>query len=368
MERSQNPFKPSAGANPPVLVGREALVDEFMESIEDGPGAPGRLTIFSGPRGAGKTVMLNAIADRAAEERQWIAVHETATVGLIERLARQASGILRDWSPASRRVTGVSISGIGGFSLSEEHLPPELDLREALTNVAVKLEENGTGLLITIDEIHAGDQDELRQLAAIAQHLVREEREVALALAGLPQGISALLSGESVATFLRRAEHHPLGELPLPAVKDALRATIQEHGRSIAADALEAAAEASGGYPFMVQLVGYHAWRRADGDVITREIVQQGIEAAKDRLGRLVHGTALKDLSDVDRQFLEAMAADSGASMLADLAERMDRPLNYLAVYRARLLEGGIIRTAGRGAVDFALPFLREYLRERLPR
>ncbi|MDR1236840.1 MAG: hypothetical protein LBK28_01215 [Propionibacteriaceae bacterium] len=31
MER--NPFKPSAGSNPPFLVGRAELVDEFIESI-----------------------------------------------------------------------------------------------------------------------------------------------------------------------------------------------------------------------------------------------------------------------------------------------------------------------------------------------
>jgi hypothetical protein len=38
-----NPFKPTAGANPPLLVGRDELIDEFAESIEDGPGAPMRL-------------------------------------------------------------------------------------------------------------------------------------------------------------------------------------------------------------------------------------------------------------------------------------------------------------------------------------
>lgn len=35
----KNPFKPTAGANPPQLVGRAALIDEFVESIENGPGA-----------------------------------------------------------------------------------------------------------------------------------------------------------------------------------------------------------------------------------------------------------------------------------------------------------------------------------------
>ncbi len=42
----------------------------------------------------------------------------------------------------------------------------------------------------------------------------------------------------------------------------------------------------------------------------------------------------------------------------------MDRPVNYVSVYRNRLLAAGIIKTAGYGKVDFAAPYLREYLRE----
>ena len=67
-----NPFKPTAGANPPHLVGRSSLVEEFAESIDNGPGAPGRLTIFTGPRGIGKTVMLNAVAEQVQVEHQWL--------------------------------------------------------------------------------------------------------------------------------------------------------------------------------------------------------------------------------------------------------------------------------------------------------
>ena len=35
-----------------------------------------------------------------------------------------------------------------------------------------------------------------------------------------------------------------------------------------------------------------------------------------------------------------------------------------MSVYRNRLLAAGIIKTAGYGKVDFAAPYLREYLRE----
>jgi hypothetical protein len=75
----------------------------------------------------------------------------------------------------------------------------------------------------------------------------------------------------------------------------------------------------------------------------------------------LVQETALKDLSPVDREFLLAMVGAPGPSPIAGVAERMGRPTNYVAVYRARLLKAGLIQEAGWGAVDLALPFLREY-------
>ena len=32
-----NPFKPTAGATPPLLVGRSRVIEEFLESLDDGP-------------------------------------------------------------------------------------------------------------------------------------------------------------------------------------------------------------------------------------------------------------------------------------------------------------------------------------------
>ncbi len=58
-----NPFKPTAGANPPLLVGRQDVLCEWKESHRDGPGAPGRITVFTGARGVGKTVMLNEVGE-----------------------------------------------------------------------------------------------------------------------------------------------------------------------------------------------------------------------------------------------------------------------------------------------------------------
>ena len=63
-----NPFTPSFGVSPPLLVGREEPLERFSEALEDGPGSPGRATVYTGARGTGKTVLLNAVEDLAREE------------------------------------------------------------------------------------------------------------------------------------------------------------------------------------------------------------------------------------------------------------------------------------------------------------
>ena len=340
-----NPFKPTAGATPPLLVGRNRVIEEFLESLDDGPGAPGLLELITGARGVGKTVMLTALGD-SARERGWVVVDETAREGLMDRLAAEFTRQLSQLAGKERsRLTSLSLSTpLGGGSATLEHAPtPEL--------------------LLTIDEVHAIPREELRALSAEVQHLIREGAPIGLLMAGLPKAVEELLN-DDITTFLRRAERIELGEVAIDDVCDALKSTFDAGEKALSNDLAQECANATGGYPFMIQLVGYQVWKHSGDGPVTQPAVAAGTTAARLRLGNLVHAPALRDLSDVDRTMLVCMAKDDGPSQIADIAERMDRPVNYVSVYRNRLLAAGIIKTAGYGKVDFAAPYLREYLRE----
>lgn len=64
-----NPFTPTFGTSPPLLVGRDTDLDDFREGLRGGPGSPERATLVTGLCGTGKTVMLNAYEDVAGAER-----------------------------------------------------------------------------------------------------------------------------------------------------------------------------------------------------------------------------------------------------------------------------------------------------------
>lgn len=362
-ERRGNPFKPTAGANPPLLVGRQDVLSDWDESLLDGPGAPGRITIFTGARGVGKTVMLNEVGDRS-QSQGWLVINETATRGVVSRISLAIRARLSELVPEpARRLAGVTFPmGLGGVTTTVATSTPPLEVDE-LRLLLDKLRERETGLLVTVDEIHKGARDELRHLAAITQHMIREDRDFAVAMAGLPAAVSALLS-DDVMTFLRRADKHVLADVDVAEVEVALGHTIASSGRSIDPRALRECAAATFGYPFLIQLVGYHVWRSASGDHIDMEAAGKGIEAARRRLGSLVHEPGLADLSDVDRTFLAAMAQDDGPSQMADLSSRLGVSNQYANVYRTRLIEAEVIHSAGRGRVAFAIPYLREYLRD----
>lgn len=368
-----NPFRPSFGVNPPLLVGRDAELLAFGDAVDAGPGAPGRATLYTGVRGVGKTVMLNEV-EAAARARGWVVVSETAVPGLVGRLVRHRLPEVAEQlelagsGDGRRRLTAVTLPlHLGGVTWQPPSSDQQLDLRAQVAALTNHLAERGTGLLITVDELHRADRSGLRELVATLQHCFREERPIAFAGAGLPAAITDLLN-DDVLTFLRRADRYHLGSVDLADVADALRTPLLETGHSITDEALDVAARGTGGYPFLIQLVGYWTCKLPSTGTPTVQITEAsaaaGVQAARRRLGSLVHEPALRDLSEVDRTFLAKMAVDDGPSRMADIAERMEADANYASQYRRRLIAADLIYRTGHGRVDYTLPHLREYLRE----
>jgi len=365
---TNNPFTPTFGSPPPLLAGREPLIELFSEALDDGPGSAGRATLYTGARGAGKTVLLNEVED-TARERGWLVVAETATPGFLARLTDDhLPRLVREHDPDAlkRRLSGFGLpANLGSLDWQTvEQYTRTLSFRSKVELLTDLLAANEAGLLITLDELHYRQASELREFGAVVQHAFRERRQLAFAGAALPAAIDELLNDE-VLTFMRRADRHHVGAVDDAAVREAISQPIATHGKSITSDALDAMVEATEGYPFFIQLVGDQVWRKAGtANEITYAMAQDGIDAARRRLGQLVHAPALVETSGVDKSFLLAMAQDDGPSLLGDIANRLNVNSNYAGQYRLRLIALELIAPAGHGRVQFALPYLRDYLRE----
>lgn len=362
-----NPFTPTFGVTPPLLVGRGQLLADFAEALEDGIGSPARALLITGTRGSGKTVLLNAYEDLALE-RGWVVISLTARPGLLtelkeERLPQVLHELGKNNSSKLNQIE-VNLFGVGGALGWSEKNKPIGGLRSLLFEVADFSTEQGGGLLLTVDEAHRHALDDLRVLTQEIQHAFRQGKNVAFVAAGLPQAVHDLTHDE-VLTFLRRAERITLGPVSAVEIEEALQEPAERMGKPFSSEALAHAVEGTGGYPFLIQSVGYESWRAARSFAsIDRNSAEAGVVAARRRVGSLVHEPALAGISDVDKSFLVAMSRDDGPSRMSDIAERLGSTPQYANTYRSRLMSYELISSPRHGYVDFTIPYLREYLRE----
>lgn len=362
---AKNPFRPTFGVSPPLLVGRDALLDDFSIGLDGDPGHPSRATIYTGSRGIGKTVLLNAV-ERAAQARGWLVIAETARDGLVSWLVQEhlPKYLMEHADNATKtRLTGLGLFGANANWTTSDTYTVTAGMRTLLEELLTALAPQETGVLVTLDELRP-DVRELDEMLTVIQHMFREEREIAFAGAGLPEPVDRLVRQPGM-TFLRRAAAEHLSDVPLTDVADAIGKPIEAAGREIGDAALDQAARATGGYPYMIQLVGYYSWNRnPSAPGVTPEDVTQGALQAQRRVGSLVHGPVLKDCSPVAIRYLLAMAVDDAPSRTAEVAERIKATASYGSQYRQQLIAAGLIKPTSRGFVDFALPGLREYLRD----
>jgi hypothetical protein len=361
----KNPFTPTFGSIPFYLAGRDKIIRDIMEGLDNGPGDPNRATLFVGARGSGKTVLLAKIADEASAGG-WICANVNATPDMLDEILIQIRDNTEELlSPESLSyITSISVAGVG-ISRNVNKDNRKITWRSEMTAILKELNEKNTGLLITVDELDVRIEA-LRVLITTFQHFVREGREVALIMAGLPPKVSNLFRDDSI-SFLRRAFQHQLAAIEESEVRYSMKRTIEMAGRTIKNEALDLAVNNAKGFPFMIQLIGYHIWRQHPEDEnISIEDTKEGIVLAGNDLERMIYETTYRELSEKDIAFLTAMLEDNEYSIISNISNRMNVTPKYAGMYRKRLIEQGIISSIGHGKVAFDLPMFREYVERKI--
>lgn len=360
VRRSRNPFTPTFGSMPYALAGRVELIDDVIGGLANRPGDPNRSTIFIGPRGSGKTVLLRTIAEEASAQG-WVCVSVSARKGMLDKLVRSARENARHLiaAPTQSDVTSVQIGPVAiERETHREDDPWWLDLH----HLVEELNEQGIGLLVSIDELDP-TCEELIDFIDTYQHLVTEGRDVALLMAGLPSKVSTLLLDESV-SFIRRAFQRRLDPISRYEVEEALFTTIVENNKGIDQEALTMAASATQGFAFAIQLVGYYLWRMGYfHDVITVDDAQAAVEHAQSEMLNAIVEPSLRELTQRELEYLEAMALDDGPLATSEVARRMGVSMTNASNLRRRLIDRGLVAEVSYGVVDFVMPVMREYLR-----
>lgn len=362
---SNSPFRPGYSRMPLVFGGHDEIVEEFENVFANYDLGENQSVLLSGLRGAGKTSMLGTLEDRASEHG-WFTIREDAGTGLMSRVMDTAiPAILGTLDQGARaRLTEL---GIWQFNASFEFVDRRRDVEPLLRNdlVAISKATDNRGILILVDEV-SSRKVELKELSRFAleiSHAISADINLVVAFAGVRIDLDELLQQPHM-TFLRRSRHLDFHRLSPADTGRVLRETTRTGGRELDFGAEQHLIATTQGYPYLVQLAGDYAWRNNPGaETITLADAEAAQERAISEVENRVISRVYQDLSYKDQEFLKAMSHDDGRSKMARISERMDVSPQYAQIYKQRLLGSGYIQAAGRGFVDFSLPYLRDYVR-----
>ena len=355
-------FQPTFGNRPDQYIGRDRVIEQFMMGLQEPIGSRNRCSLFLGQRGMGKTALLLELSDRAVRAGYVVArvtAHEGMAQAIIEQFQLNGSPFFRN---DKRKLTGMSAGALGfSFGLSfSEVTERQYGFRSKMSLLCDKLAEKDKGALILIDEVRTSAA--MREVASAYQELVGDGKNIAIAMAGLPNAVSGVLN-DKVLTFLNRASRVELGLISPNLIRAYYERAFKGIGIIISDEFLDRAALASRGFPYLMQLIGYYVTQYTpDGGIVDETIMDKVEKSSMGDMENNVFKPILSPLSDNDKLFLRAMAKYGETVSTAKLKVALGKRGPALQPYRKRLLECGVIEAPKRGELVFAMPYLSEYL------
>jgi hypothetical protein len=390
MDPIDNPFSPSAGSQPPELVGRGDILEQARILL-------GRVKqkrceksmLLTGLRGVGKTVLLNEIERLAKrDEYQTILVeaHENKTLGpllvphlrtlLLElnRIAGMSAKLKRGLAVLRSFISGLTIT-INDIKICFEMKPEkgsadsgdlEIDLPNLFVAIAEAAEDRNVAIAILIDEIQYLTQKELGALIMAMHKIQQKNLPLILLGAGLP--ILPGLAGESKSYAERLFSFPDIGALAQSDAFIALTKPVKEKGIQFDPSALKEIYRLTKGYPYFIQEWGYQTWNLATQKVITLQIVQEATTVVIPRLDKNFFRVRFDRLIPSEKRFLRAMAClGTGAHRTGDIANLLEVKISSLSLLRSRLIKKGMIYSPAYGDMAFTVPLFDEFMIRALP-
>ena len=242
------PFVPGAGHVPPHLDGRESeqgSIVRLLDSLSRRRATAGDL-ILCGPRGTGKTVLLEWMLREARARGLDTIDFSSIEIESTKWLARELSAR----STLARILNEVSTFGIRIKASSE----PGVQITRALETKARK-----RPLVVAVEEAHSLRTDPSTALLHSVQLIRQKKLPIFLALAGTPELPRRLNSMESA--FWGQKRNSPNRAIESDRRRGRHPHSAREVWSAIDARALAEVVKESLGYPYSLQLWGLLLWQ-----------------------------------------------------------------------------------------------------------
>ena len=390
MDARDNPYAPGAGTPPPELAGRDALIDQAaiaLDRIRGGRAA--KSLLLTGLRGVGKTVLLNRIAQDAEDEKfltvrleapedrplpDLLAAPLRAALIKMDRLAAAGDTAKRALRALAGFVSAMRVSYQGvevGMDLGSE---PGLadsgvldqDLGELLCAAGAAARDQGTALVLFIDELQYVEEKHLGALIAALHRTAQRALPVTLLGAGLPQLIGR--TGDAKSYAERLFSFAEIGPLDADAAARAIRAPAKPMNVEYTTHALDAIARYTQRYPYFLQEWGKHCWDCAAESPITAKDVENATEQAVKELDRSFFKVRYTRLTLAEKDYLRAMAElGGGPHRSGAVADVLGKSVRSVAPLRGRLIAKGVIYSPAYGDTAFTVPLYDGFMKREMP-
>lgn len=369
MQAALDPYTPGSGKPPQALVGRDNDIDALDALIvraARGLG-PARPILLTGLRGVGKTVLLNAMMDRAAAEK-WFTVKIEASrgkAGAVRARRAIAAGLVRASMAYRARsavaavgrmlatVSSFSVSvGADSFSLGVERDPVrastgslDLDLQDVVADVSGVLEQERVAFVILVDEMQDLDGELLSALITTQHEASQRDWNFYVIGAGLPSLPGKLATAKSYAErmFLVRR----IGRLNEAESRRVLVEPAERMGASFEEPALTHLVNISGRYPYFLQEFGSAIWRISPRSPFTGADARRAEAVGLAQLDAMFFAARWERVTPAEREYLGAMAEEVDDSPTSTaIAARLNRSAQSLGPAREPHQQGSDLRSA----------------------
>lgn len=390
MDPVRNPFAPGAGNPPPELAGRQEILrqaDIVMSRIAQGRHAKSFMLV--GLRGVGKTVLLNRILQSAEEKRlaaDLIEAPEDKSLPalLVPVLRKMLLKLDRSEQAVAAVRRGLRV--LAGFAkaIKVKHQDVEYgvdldiergvadsgdldnDLPELLVAVAEAAKARGTAVVLLIDELQYIADVQLSALVMGIHKVSQRELPLVLFAAGLPQLVGNM--GRSKSYAERLFDFPEIGPLAKPDAISAITGPIIAEGETIASKAVDQIIAETQGYPFFLQVWGYHAWNAADKSPIgVSDIKTAGVKVLAD-LDASFFRVRFDRLTPSEKRYLRAMAEiGPGPHRSGEIADLLGVKVSSVAPVRNNLIRKGMIYPPAHGDTAFTVPLFDAFMKRVMP-
>jgi hypothetical protein len=385
-----NPYAPGAGTPPPELAGRDELLQTAWIALERVRlGRSSKSLLMIGLRGAGKTVLLDRIRERAEEEGihtiRVEAPEERSLPGILAPQLRLA--LLRLSRHAQARDLALrALRGLVGFAKAlkvkyedieigfdvepepgfADNGDLEHDLQALLEVTGEAAKRADTALALFVDELQYVEEHQLAALITALHRTAQRRSPVVLVGAGLPQLPGKMGRAKSYAE--RLFEFPEIGPLDSDAARLALAKPAGDLQVCYEPEAIQFIIEQSQGYPYFLQEWGKHAWEVAETSPITLNDAHNATRSVIAALDASFFRVRFERLSPMEKKYLRAMAElGSGPHRSGDIAESLHRSVTSLGPIRAQLISKGMIWSPSHGDTAFTVPLFDAFMKRTMP-